>query len=146
MPEDESLFNMHLLPGFRFISTGSVGKRTPLSGLRTFYRCWRKRWRREAWGISSPINSTWLDGIRVTYVCESVINLLHPQTKVHNSSLMSFHLKLSGGFFSLPPQATHVMVHFDKDTDVVTGLKQKTHYGRPIWDKEFEQVRKENPT
>uniref|UniRef100_A0A669D4U6 NADPH oxidase 1 n=1 Tax=Oreochromis niloticus TaxID=8128 RepID=A0A669D4U6_ORENI len=42
--------------------------------------------------------------------------------------------------------ATHVMVHFDKDTDVVTGLKQKTHYGRPIWDKEFEQVRKENPT
>ncbi|XP_039976430.1 NADPH oxidase 1 [Xiphias gladius] len=42
--------------------------------------------------------------------------------------------------------ATHVMVHFDEDTDVVTGLKQKTNYGRPIWDKEFEQVRKENPT
>ncbi|XP_040903769.1 NADPH oxidase 1 [Toxotes jaculatrix] len=42
--------------------------------------------------------------------------------------------------------ATHVMVHFDKDTDVVTGLRQKTHYGRPAWDKEFEQVRKENPT
>uniref|UniRef100_A0A668AAQ1 NADPH oxidase 1 n=1 Tax=Myripristis murdjan TaxID=586833 RepID=A0A668AAQ1_9TELE len=40
----------------------------------------------------------------------------------------------------------HVMVHFDADTDVVTGLKQKTHYGRPNWDKEFEQVRKENPT
>uniref|UniRef100_A0AAQ4R007 NADPH oxidase 1 n=1 Tax=Gasterosteus aculeatus aculeatus TaxID=481459 RepID=A0AAQ4R007_GASAC len=32
------------------------------------------------------------------------------------------------------------------DTDVVTGLKQKTNYGRPAWDKEFEQVRKENPT
>lgn len=80
-------------------------------------------------------------------VCESVINLLHPQTKVHNSSLMSFHLELTGFFLSLlPPQATHVMVHFDKDTDVVTGLKQKTHYGRPIWDKEFEQVRIENPT
>ncbi|XP_070692708.1 NADPH oxidase 1 [Pempheris klunzingeri] len=42
--------------------------------------------------------------------------------------------------------ANHVMVHFDEDTDVVTGLKQKTHYGRPAWDKEFEQVRKENPT
>ncbi|KAF7662001.1 hypothetical protein LDENG_00249200 [Lucifuga dentata] len=40
----------------------------------------------------------------------------------------------------------HVTVHFDKDTDVVTGLRQKTHYGRPNWDKEFEQVRKENPT
>uniref|UniRef100_A0A8C4EGK1 NADPH oxidase 1 n=1 Tax=Dicentrarchus labrax TaxID=13489 RepID=A0A8C4EGK1_DICLA len=42
--------------------------------------------------------------------------------------------------------ATHVRVHSDEDTDVVTGLKQKTYYGRPAWDKEFEQVRKENPT
>ncbi|XP_018602053.1 cytochrome b-245 heavy chain-like isoform X1 [Scleropages formosus] len=40
----------------------------------------------------------------------------------------------------------HVTVHFDKDTDVVTGLKQKTYYGRPIWDKEFQEIRKENPT
>uniref|UniRef100_A0AAR2ISC2 FAD-binding FR-type domain-containing protein n=1 Tax=Pygocentrus nattereri TaxID=42514 RepID=A0AAR2ISC2_PYGNA len=36
--------------------------------------------------------------------------------------------------------AAHVMVHFDKDTDVITGLKQKTHYGRPNWDKEFENM------
>uniref|UniRef100_A0A8C8FVH3 FAD-binding FR-type domain-containing protein n=1 Tax=Oncorhynchus tshawytscha TaxID=74940 RepID=A0A8C8FVH3_ONCTS len=42
--------------------------------------------------------------------------------------------------------ATHVMVHADADTDVVTGLKQKTNYGRPNWDKEFEQVCQENPT
>ncbi|XP_077433309.1 NADPH oxidase 1 [Vanacampus margaritifer] len=42
--------------------------------------------------------------------------------------------------------ANHAMVHFDEETDVVTGLKQKTHYGRPNWDKEFEQVRKENPS
>ncbi|XP_052010700.1 NADPH oxidase 1 isoform X2 [Xyrauchen texanus] len=43
-------------------------------------------------------------------------------------------------------QADHVMVHFDKDTDIITGLKQKTHYGRPNWDKEFDEVRKENPS
>ncbi|XP_076148332.1 NADPH oxidase 1 [Alosa pseudoharengus] len=42
--------------------------------------------------------------------------------------------------------ATHAMVHFGEDTDIVTGLKQKTHYGRPNWDKEFEEIRKENPT
>ncbi|XP_020501080.2 NADPH oxidase 1 [Labrus bergylta] len=42
--------------------------------------------------------------------------------------------------------AHHAWVHFDENTDVVTGLKQKTQYGRPAWDKEFEQVRKENPT
>ena len=43
-------------------------------------------------------------------------------------------------------QTAHVMVRFDEDTDVVTGLKQKTNYGRPNWEKEFEQVRKENPS
>ncbi|XP_036933136.1 NADPH oxidase 1 [Acanthopagrus latus] len=42
--------------------------------------------------------------------------------------------------------ADHAKVHSDKDTDMVTGLRQKTYYGRPAWDKEFEQVRKENPT
>lgn len=42
--------------------------------------------------------------------------------------------------------ADHVTVYVDHDKDVVTGLKQKTHYGRPAWDKEFEIVRKENPT
>ncbi|KAG5843586.1 hypothetical protein ANANG_G00152470 [Anguilla anguilla] len=40
----------------------------------------------------------------------------------------------------------HVNVNFEQDTDIITGLKQKTHYGRPIWDKEFQQIRKENPT
>ncbi|XDV37399.1 hypothetical protein PO909_007005, partial [Leuciscus waleckii] len=42
--------------------------------------------------------------------------------------------------------ADHAMVHFDKDTDIITGLKQKTHYGRPNWDREFEQVRQDNPS
>ncbi|XP_076595193.1 NADPH oxidase 1 [Chaetodon auriga] len=42
--------------------------------------------------------------------------------------------------------AFFMRVHSDEDTDIVTGLKQKIYYGRPAWDKEFEQVRKENPT
>jgi len=41
---------------------------------------------------------------------------------------------------------TYIKVHSGEETDAVTGLKQKTHYGRPVWDKEFEQVRKENPS
>ncbi|XP_042349696.1 NADPH oxidase 1 [Plectropomus leopardus] len=56
---------------------------------------------------------------------------------------LTYKLFLTGWDQSL---AGHAWVHFDEDTDVVTGLKQKTHYGRPVWDKEFEQVRKENPT
>lgn len=49
-------------------------------------------------------------------------------------------------FTNVVRQADHVTVYVDHEKDVVTGLKQKTHYGRPAWDKEFEIVRKENPT
>ncbi|MBN3309135.1 CY24B protein, partial [Amia calva] len=56
---------------------------------------------------------------------------------------LTYKLFLTGWDHS---HAAHVMVHFDKDTDVITGLKQKTQYGRPNWDKEFEEIRKENPT
>ncbi|KAI1898120.1 hypothetical protein AGOR_G00069080 [Albula goreensis] len=56
---------------------------------------------------------------------------------------LTYKLYLTGWDHS---HAAHVMVHFDDDKDVITGLKQKTHYGRPNWDKEFEQIRKENPT
>lgn len=59
------------------------------------------------------------------------------------ANFLTYKLYLTGWDKS---HATHAMVHFDEDTDIVTGLKQKTHYGRPNWDKEFEQVRKENPT
>ncbi|XP_051514358.1 cytochrome b-245 heavy chain-like [Myxocyprinus asiaticus] len=57
--------------------------------------------------------------------------------------VLTYKLYLTGWDQS---QANHVMVHFDKDTDIITGLKQKTHYGRPNWDKEFDDVRKENPS
>ncbi|XP_067313446.1 NADPH oxidase 1 [Pseudorasbora parva] len=57
--------------------------------------------------------------------------------------LLTYKLYLTGWDQS---HADHAMVHFDKDTDIITGLKQKTHYGRPNWDKEFEQVRQENPS
>lgn len=56
---------------------------------------------------------------------------------------LTYKLYLTGWDQSL---ADFFNVNFDKETDVVTGLKQKTNIGRPIWDKEFEQVRKEYPT
>ncbi|KAM8848850.1 NADPH oxidase 1 isoform 1-T2 [Synchiropus picturatus] len=55
---------------------------------------------------------------------------------------LTYKLYLTGWDTSLTFQEN---VNFDKDTDVVTGLKQKTNYGRPNWDKEFELVRKEYP-
>ncbi|KAJ8281706.1 hypothetical protein COCON_G00042250 [Conger conger] len=58
-------------------------------------------------------------------------------------NFLTYKLFLTGWDHS---HTAHVMVHFDEDKDVVTGLKQKTHYGRPNWDREFEQISKENPT
>lgn len=125
-----------LLPGCRSTSTGSAGRRTPSSGSPTCCRCWRRRCGSEACPTSSPTNSTWPSGTKATYVRESVLSSDSPLRD--NFSFLKLWLFLH--------QATHVRVHSDEDTDVVTGLKQKTHYGRPAWDKEFEQVRKENPT
>ncbi|CAN9515137.1 unnamed protein product [Ophioblennius macclurei] len=56
---------------------------------------------------------------------------------------LTYKLFLTGWDQSL---VHYVGAHKDEGTDVITGLKQKTQYGRPMWDKEFEQVRKENPT
>lgn len=76
------------------------------------------------------------------HVCKSVYSLnLNSRCTFRVILCNSCHFFLFVSF-----QATYVMVNFDKDTDVVTGLRQKIHYGRPSWDKEFEQVRKENPT
>ncbi|XP_072292785.1 NADPH oxidase 1 [Eucyclogobius newberryi] len=56
---------------------------------------------------------------------------------------LTYKLYLTGWDQTL---ANFFNVNFDKDTDVVTGLKQKTNIGRPNWDKEYDQVCKENPT
>ncbi|XP_029113156.1 NADPH oxidase 1 [Scleropages formosus] len=58
-------------------------------------------------------------------------------------SFLTYKLFLTGWDQS---HAAHVKVHFDKDTDVVTGLKQKTYYGRPHWDNEFTEIRNNHPT
>uniref|UniRef100_A0A4X2KZG0 NADPH oxidase 1 n=1 Tax=Vombatus ursinus TaxID=29139 RepID=A0A4X2KZG0_VOMUR len=41
--------------------------------------------------------------------------------------------------------AGHAALHFDKSTDVVTGLKQKTSFGRPKWDNEFSALAAAHP-
>ncbi|KAK2114567.1 hypothetical protein P7K49_008833 [Saguinus oedipus] len=36
-------------------------------------------------------------------------------------------------------------LHWDENTDVITGLKQKTFYGRPNWNNEFKQIAYNHP-
>ncbi|KAM4585773.1 NADPH oxidase 1 [Fundulus diaphanus] len=84
---------------------------------------------------------------RETHAFEWFADLLKAQEKEMEDrgmgDFLTYKLFLTGWDQS---HANYVMVNVDRETDVVTGLKQKTHYGRPNWDKEFEEVRKENPT
>ncbi|XP_007955891.1 NADPH oxidase 3 [Orycteropus afer afer] len=43
-------------------------------------------------------------------------------------------------------QAIHIALHWDENTDVITGLKQKTFYGRPNWNNEFRQIAYNHPS
>uniref|UniRef100_A0A8C9FQA2 NADPH oxidase 3 n=1 Tax=Pavo cristatus TaxID=9049 RepID=A0A8C9FQA2_PAVCR len=42
--------------------------------------------------------------------------------------------------------ATHIALHYDQKMDVITGLRQKTFYGRPNWDSEFKQLAENHPS
>uniref|UniRef100_A0A8C3VYL7 NADPH oxidase 2 n=1 Tax=Catagonus wagneri TaxID=51154 RepID=A0A8C3VYL7_9CETA len=56
---------------------------------------------------------------------------------------LSYHIFLTGWDEN---QAFHIALHWDENTDVITGLKQKTFYGRPNWNNEFRQVAYSHPS
>uniref|UniRef100_A0A8C1QUL4 NADPH oxidase 1 n=2 Tax=Cyprinus carpio TaxID=7962 RepID=A0A8C1QUL4_CYPCA len=84
---------------------------------------------------------------RETYAFEWFADLLQVLEKDMEErgmrDFLTYKLYLTGWDQS---HVNHAMVHFDKETDIITGLKQKTSYGRPNWDREFEQVQQENPS
>ncbi|XP_004674212.1 PREDICTED: NADPH oxidase 3 [Condylura cristata] len=55
---------------------------------------------------------------------------------------LSYHIFLTGWDEN---QAIYIALHWDENTDVITGLKQKTFYGRPNWNKEFQQLACNHP-
>ncbi|XP_053448646.1 NADPH oxidase 3 [Nycticebus coucang] len=61
------------------------------------------------------------------------------QGKTH---FLSYHIFLTGWDEN---QALHIALHWDENTDVITGLKQKTFYGRPHWDDEFKRMAYSHP-
>ncbi|XP_043378178.1 NADPH oxidase 1 isoform X2 [Chelonia mydas] len=58
------------------------------------------------------------------------------------AGFLNYRLFLTGWDNSIAGQAAF---NFDKDTDVVTGLKQKTSFGRPMWSNEFSVVATAHP-
>uniref|UniRef100_A0A8D0GXA6 NADPH oxidase 3 n=1 Tax=Sphenodon punctatus TaxID=8508 RepID=A0A8D0GXA6_SPHPU len=67
-----------------------------------------------------------------------LLSLLEAQmAEKGKSHFLSYHIFLTGWDES---QATHIALHYDKKVDVITGLRQKTSYGRPNWDIEFRKI------
>ncbi|XP_004000443.1 cytochrome b-245 heavy chain [Felis catus] len=60
----------------------------------------------------------------------------------NNAGFLSYNIYLTGWDES---QANHFAVHHDEEKDVITGLKQKTLYGRPNWDNEFKTIASQHP-
>ncbi|XP_075446417.1 NADPH oxidase 2 [Ascaphus truei] len=54
-----------------------------------------------------------------------------------NADFLSYNIYLTGWDES---QATAFTLHHDEEKDVITGLKQKTLYGRPNWENEFKTI------
>ncbi|NXE88338.1 NOX3 oxidase, partial [Menura novaehollandiae] len=72
--------------------------------------------------------------------------LFHLETKMAEkwkNDFLSYHIFLTGWDES---QATHIALHCDDKMDVITGLRQKTCYGRPNWDNEFKQLAENHPS
>ena len=42
-------------------------------------------------------------------------------------------------------QATNIVLHEEEDRDAITGLQQKTHFGRPQWEKIFSDMAAAHP-
>uniref|UniRef100_A0A8C2D6L5 NADPH oxidase 1 n=1 Tax=Cyprinus carpio TaxID=7962 RepID=A0A8C2D6L5_CYPCA len=84
---------------------------------------------------------------RETYAFEWFADLLQVLEKDMEErgmrDFLTYKLYLTGWDQS---HVNHSLVHFATATDIITGLKQKTSYGRPNWDREFEQVQQENPS
>lgn len=67
----------------------------------------------------------------------------HPSLKVAEGR-DSYRTAFSN-FLFLWLQAGHAALNFDKATDILTGLKQKTFFGRPMWDNEFSAIATAHP-
>lgn len=48
-------------------------------------------------------------------------------------------------YFDYCLKAAHLRVQYEAENDPITGLKQKTRYGKPNWDNEFSAIATQHP-
>ncbi|XP_071956968.1 NADPH oxidase 2-like [Antedon mediterranea] len=59
------------------------------------------------------------------------------------SDFLNYNIYLTRGWGS--KQARNIYLHEQDNKDPITGLRQKTHYGRPKWKDIFKQIASDNP-
>lgn len=89
----------------------------------------RHEWLPQLQHLSDTLERNW--GVWVLSFCQ--IN--------SNSS----HLCINEIYSLVFGQAAHFRVHHEAENDPITGLKQKTLYGKPNWDNEFNNIAAKHP-
>lgn len=69
----------------------------------------------------------------------SLENLL---AQIGRQDLLTYSIYLTRGWDYT--QAKNIYMQEDREIDAVTGLRQKTHYGRPMWDSNFTYIAEQN--
>ncbi|XP_072000197.1 NADPH oxidase 3 [Engystomops pustulosus] len=95
----------------------------------------------------SPSNTMGLKKIYFYWLCRDthsfewfadlLISLEEQMSVRGKTDFLSYHLFLTGWDEN---QAAHIAFHYDTDLDVITGLRHKTNFGRPNWNKEFRYI------
>ncbi|XP_073441852.1 NADPH oxidase 3 [Dendrobates tinctorius] len=71
------------------------------------------------------------------WFADLLISLEEQMSEQGKTDFLSYHLFLTGWDEN---QASHIALHGDNDLDVITGLRHKTNFGRPNWNKEFRYI------
>ncbi|NXT61997.1 NOX3 oxidase, partial [Chaetops frenatus] len=87
----------------------------------------------------SPNTVLALQKVDFVYVCELLLWINYENTQPAEA-----HLRF--GTIWTKVMATHIALHCDDKMDAITGLRQKTCYGRPNWDNEFKQLAENHPS
>jgi NADPH oxidase len=61
----------------------------------------------------------------------------------HREGFIEYHIYLTRGFDT--KMARDIYMQEETEGDVITGLQQKTHYGRPNWDQIFPDLAEQHP-
>lgn len=64
-------------------------------------------------------------------------------TEQGRADFLEYNIYLTRGWNT--KQAKNIYLNEEEETDAITGLQQKTHYGRPQWDSIFKDIAQKNP-